>query len=492
MNLDLTSNSQEKIENIEPPEVFRAFSKISSIPRESGNERGISNFLVRFAENLDLEVHQDEALNVIIKKKGSPGYETAPTVILQGHMDMVCEKNEGINHCFETDPLKLVLKENILSARGTTLGADNGIAIAYAMALLESTDIAHPSLEVLITTNEEVGLKGAAKVDPTLLSGKILINLDAEVEGQFIVSCSGGSRFAIALPLEYESATQDSVLFELKITGLKGGHSGLDIHLGRGNANKLLGRILQDLFQLGADIVGVSGKGKVNAISRNARAEILIAKNSVEEAKRIVREYLQIFRNELMETDSQVEVMFKELSREVTRVISRQVAEKIVILYSLIPSGVQTMSQSIKGLVESSLNLGTITCFNDNLQFEGSVRSSVDGLRKEICTRLKNVATVTGARYILGSTYPAWEYRKESPIRDLVIDVFREKYDSEPEISAIHAGLECGILGEILKDMDMIALGPDIFNAHTPEEHLDVQSTRRTWDLLRGVLAKIS
>ncbi len=481
----------EPLADLEPSAVFRAFAAISCIPRGSGKEAAVSAYLLNFARRLNLEVRQDPALNIIIKKQGSPGYEMAPTVILQGHMDMVWEKSDASPHNFETDPIKLKVSGDRLSADGTTLGADNGIALAYAMALLASKDLLHPPLEILMTTQEEIGLKGAALVDPSSLSGKILINLDAEEEGRFFVSCSGGARCTLSLPLEYASAPGGYEGLDLKIFGLKGGHSGLDIQLGRANANALMGRLLKALSGLDFFLISIAGGTMVNAIPRTAEARIFVRQEHAGQAGERVRGMEMALSREFGQTDTGLRISCTSVKVEIPRVISQGSGLKIIELLGKIPTGVQSMSPDIKGLVESSLNFGIMAIQEDSLECQCSARSCSDQLRDALCTRLENIAGSAGAGVVAGATYPAWEYRKESYIRPLMERVYQDRYGKSPEICAMHAGLECGILGHVLREMDMISMGPDIFHVHTPEECLSIASVKRTWELLCHVLKSI-
>ena len=481
----------QAILTLEPTSVFKAFAQISAIPRCSGDEQAISDFLVGFARHLGLFVHQDKALNVMIKKPGTPGYESAPTVILQGHMDMVCEKTDTSSHNFETDPIELRVDGDTLTAHETSLGADNGIAVAYAMAILASKDIPHPPLEVVITTNEEVGLVGATQLDTTPLQGKILINLDAEDEGRFFVSCAGGTRCSLKLPIDHRKADDGLITVTLTVDGLKGGHSGMDINQGLGNANKLMGRALEALHGAGAQLVEVSGGGKANAIPRSAWATLLVAQERLNEAKDCIKKLSKTMTSELTASDPGLSVTLVESIDASSTALPQETFQRIVDLYRIIPSGVQTMSQSIDGLVESSLNLGVVKQESDTLVFHCAVRSSVESLKHEICGRLESLARCMGAEFVTGSSYPAWEYQENSAIRKIMTETYTRMYGKAPEICAIHAGLECGILGEALKGLDMIALGPDMRHVHSPDETLSIGSVKRTWEFLCEVLKNV-
>lgn len=473
--------------------VFSFFEELSEIPRCSGNDKLASDYLVDFAKKRNLEVIQDEAANVIIKKAGTKGYENAPTVILQGHMDMVCEQNEGTNHDFTCEPIKLRIKDDMIYATGTTLGADNGIAIAYSLALLDSKDIPHPPLEILVTTEEETGMEGAIRLDGNNLKGKILINMDAEEEGVFLVSCAGGLRNRVSIPVKRESVPKDLLTYNLKIRGLRGGHSGIDINQQRGNANKLMGRILNTMNrESDIRLVQISGGSKMNAIPREADAKILIDGKLVEDLNKIVKQWNDIFKNELKSSDPDVVVELKNADENNGEAFTHESTDKIIQAIMLIPNGVQTMSMEIEGLVQSSTNMGVVTTTNDCVLLESATRSSIKSLKYEVTDRIDAMTKALGGKSENGAEYPEWEYNPNSQIREVFKRVHTNEYGKEPQITAIHAGLECGLLSEKLgKDVDMIALGPDMYDVHTPDEHLNIPSTERTWDFLCSVLKEI-
>ncbi|WP_278244277.1 aminoacyl-histidine dipeptidase [Caldisalinibacter kiritimatiensis] len=480
------------LNNLEPNKVFEYFEEISQIPRGSGNEKAISDYLAQFAKERDLDVIQDEALNVIIKKPATKGYENAPVVILQGHMDMVCEKNKDTIHDFEKDPIKLKVEGDIIRAEGTTLGADNGIAVAYCLAILDSNDIPHPSLEVVITTEEETGMGGASKLNPENLDGKILINIDAEEEGNFFVSCAGGVRTKVILPVEWENADESLETYIVKVRGLKGGHSGMEIDKGRGNANKIMGRILKDLnTTFDIKLSDLSGGAKMNAIPREADAVIMVDSKDKETIVQKIEKWNNILKNELKSSDPDVNILFEKFDNNDKKVLSKQSQDKAISLLQIILNGIQTMSMDIEGLVESSTNLGVVTTKENEIMFESAVRSSVKSLKKAIVEHTQTVAEVVGAKLVTESDYPEWEYNPDSNIRKIMQKVYKEKFNKEPKLTAIHAGLECGLFKEKLGDIDMIALGPNMYDVHTPNEHLSISSTARTWELLLDVLKEI-
>ncbi len=471
-----------------PEEVFRNFFELCKIPHGSGNEKEISDYLVEFARNRGLEVIQDEALNVIIKKPATFGYEKAPTVILQGHMDMVCEKNADKMHDFLKDPLSLKINGNLLTADGTTLGGDDGIAVAYCMALLESSDIPHPALEVLITTDEENGMTGAMKVSKDNLKGSILINIDSEEDDEFLVSCAGGTRCNVIIKKISEDIKYNSA-FRLTVKGLRGGHSGMDINKNRGNSNKLLARLLEEIeASLGFRIINIYGGGKANAIPRESTAVIHIENDKFEQLKKIVDDYSCIFLKEFPKENT--EITLEKIEGEFTPQID-DVKREIINILRLLPNGVQSMHSSIENLVESSVNPGVILSEKDDFVIMCSVRSSTGSIKEEIAGRIKILSDINEAEFERISDYPAWEYKEKSYIRDLFIEVYKDKFNVSPKISAIHAGLECGLFTETLGDLDMISMGPNLHDVHTPDESLEIESTGKVWDFLKEVLKKI-
>lgn len=476
-------------EGLKPEKVLRYFEQLSQIPRGSHNEKEVSDFLKEFGESLGLETIQDEVMNIIIKKPATKGYENAPIVILQGHMDMVCEKNEDTDHDFMKDPLKLYLEGDLLKAKGTTLGADNGIAVAYAMAVLDSTDIPHPPLEVIVTVEEETGMGGVIGFKKENASGKLLINIDSEEEGIFFASCAGGIRANIKLNIQKEST--DMPQYKLMIKDLKGGHSGLNIKDGRGNAIKLLGRLLNNL-KTEYVLVEIFGGSKPNAIPREAYA--VVGTNDLEGLNKDIEKWMAIFNNELVQTDHlKIEVIEVEaLDKAYTEDLKARIIETLV----MIPCGVQTMSFAIDGLVESSLNIGVLYEKGNQLIFESAIRSSVKSLKYEILERVKILAILVGGTLETISDYPEWAYNSNSMLQDLFKKVYKETTGKEAEIAAIHAGLECGFFAEKLtdtdgSDLDMISFGPDMANVHTPYEQLSISSVERTWAFFKNVLKAI-
>lgn len=480
------------LKNLKPYEVFKYFEEISEIPRGSGNEKGISDYLVSFAKEHNLEVIQDASLNVIIKKPATPQYENAPIIILQGHMDMVCEKNTGTVHDFEKDPLNLRIDGDMVYATGTTLGADNGIAIAMALALLASKDIPHPALEMLVTTEEETGMGGAMGLDPKSIDGRMLINIDSEEEGKLLVSCAGGVRETISLPITWDKVKENTIPCAVRIRGLKGGHSGMEIHKGRGNSNKIMGRFLSSLSEaLDFNLVSLSGGAKNNAIPREADAVILIApehKGLLEESLNV---WNNILKNEFKVSDPEVDLQLEVLDTKFEKAFSKETTEKAIDLLFIIPNGIQTMSMEIAGLVQSSTNLGVVVTTEKAVEYDSAVRSSIRSLKEDILNTTRIAAKVIGAGFETRSDYPDWQYDANSKIRRVFEKVYKDMYGSDPEIVAIHAGVECGLFKEKFGEIDMISFGPNLFDVHTPHEHMSISSVERSWNYLLEVLKEV-
>ncbi len=485
--------NMDELRNSKCSEVFRYFEEISAIPRGSGNEKQISDYLVRFARAHGLEVIQDKALNVIIKKPASPGYENAPTVILQGHMDMVCEKNKGTVHDFTKDPIKLRIVEDMLYAQGTTLGADDGIALAYVLALLASKDALHPSLEALFTSDEENTMSGAPALDAAQLKGKLLINLDSEEEGKFLVSSAGGMKGKLVIPVKWEKAPQNLAAYRLSVGGLKGGHSGAEIDKGRGNANKLLGRLLNNIKkECEFYIAEINGGLKSNAIPREAEVLLLTKAGNLPKLTALASELESVYKNELRAVEPAAYIRFEDASDKVERVFSKETADKVINLIVLLPNGIQSMSMEMPDLVESSTNLGVVNTTDSEVWLINEIRSSVRSLKINILNQVEALAVVVGGSVRVESDYPEWEYNPESKLRALFVKVYKKKYQTEPEIIAVHGGLECGVFMSKISGLDAISLGPDMYDVHTPDEHLSIPSTERVWEFLLEVLKEIN
>lgn len=478
------------LENCEPKRVFYYFEEICKIPHGSGNTKQISDYLVNFAKDHGLEYVQDEMNNVVIYKPATAGYENAPTVIIQGHMDMVCEKRPDVEHDFTKDGLNISVKDGFISANGTTLGGDDGIAVAYGLALLESTDIPHPALEVLITVDEEIGLLGAVGLDCSVLKGKRLINLDSEAEGSLWISCAGGLSGISRIPVQRLQAEGEKI--QVKICGLMGGHSGSEIDKKRANANILMGRFLYGLRKEAEyEIISLEGGQKDNAITREAVAEILINKDGVAAVKAYAEKVQGALREEYAASDDGITVQITELGSASEMVLHPTSREKVLFYLMEIPFGIQKMSGSIDGLVETSTNIGIVKLSENEFLGSSGVRSSVEAARDALSDKIEYLTEFLGGTYEIQGAYPAWEYRKESPLRDKMVEVYEEMYGKKPEVVAIHAGLECGLFYKKIDGLDCVSLGPDMKDIHTSEEVLDIASAGRVWEYLVKVLESL-
>lgn len=478
------------LENCEPKRVFHYFEEICKIPHGSGNTRQISDYLVQFAKDHDLKYIQDEMNNVVIYKPGTAGYENAPTVIVQGHMDMVCEKRPDVDHDFTKDGLNLSVEGDYVSANGTTLGGDDGIAVAYGLALLESDTIAHPPLEVFITVDEEIGLLGAVGFDCSVLKGRRFINLDSEAEGSLWISCAGGLSGISHIPVTRLEAKGEKLT--VKISGLMGGHSGAEIDKNRANANSLLGKFLHGLdAEAGYELISVQGGQKDNAITRESIAELLTVKENVEAVKEYAASMQTAWREEYTGTDEGITVTVTEEGEQDAKVLHPTSKEKVVFFLVNVPYGVQKMSGTIKGLVETSTNIGILKTSENEVLGSSSIRSSVETARDALSDKIEYLTEFLGGEYERQGVYPAWEYRKDSPLRDKMVEVYEEMYGQKPNVVAIHAGLECGLFYKKMEGLDCVSLGPDMKDIHTSEEVLSVSSTERVWKYLVRVLGAL-
>lgn len=401
---------------------------------------------------------------------------------------MVCEKNKDTDHDFTKDPLKLRVEDGMIYATGTTLGADNGIAVAMGMAILSDNSIEHPEIEFLVTVDEEAGMSGAMNLDGSQLKAKYILNLDSEEEGYILVSCAGGATAKSTLPIEYTNVSGDKVGLAIDIKGLLGGHSGMDIIKQRGNSNKLLGRLL-NLLNIDYDLAKVSGGSKNNAIPRESECIIAVNKNSVDEVKKQISDIEKIFKNELKTSDPGLVIEVSEA--HVEKVFTPEFKDKVIKMYNLMPNGVQTMSMDIEGLVESSTNLGVVVNSDNDILFESAVRSSVSTLKDDILNRMDLLTQSLKGSFKVESSYPAWEYAKGSKLEEICIEAYEKLTGKKPTIMALHAGLECGLLLSKMNGAEAISFGPDMFDVHTPNEHLDVKSTENTWDYLLTILKSI-
>lgn len=478
------------LSGLEPSKVFDFFEKISQIPHGSGNVEAIGKYLMDFAAERNLECIQDEVGNVIIIKEASPGYEQEPAVILQGHMDMVAVHRPELPIDMTREPLKLAIEGDRIYAEGTSLGGDDGIAVAYGLALLDDDTLQHPRLEVVITVDEEVGMDGARAIDLSMLRGRRLLNLDSEEEGIFLASCAGGARINCALDMEKELQPMTGVQYELTVGGLQGGHSGAEIHKERGNSNVLMARLLWTLSgSLKLGLCSCQGGLADNAIPRVTTAHILVEAAEENRLRELVEEYGAILRQELATKDPQVTVTATALDTARAECLAGKTLQRAAsYLYSL-PWGVQAMSADVPDLVETSLNPGILTIDGGRIAVEFSVRSCIESSKQALLNRVEALTALVGGTCEVTGDYPGWAYRVDSPLRSKMVALYEKMYGGKPRVEAIHAGLECGILAAKIEDLDCISLGPDMYDIHTTEETLSISSTRRVWDYLVALLA---
>lgn len=484
----LTELKERKLES---QRVFDYFEEICAIPHGSRNTKQISDYLAAFAGKHGLTCHQDEANNIVIIKEASAGYENAEPVILQGHMDMVCEKENGCEIDFEKDGLDLYIDGDFLRARGTTLGGDDGIAVAYALALLESSEIPHPRLEVVITVDEEIGMLGAEVIDLSMLKGHRLLNIDSDVEGHFLTSCAGG--MTVEAELAVTRMAQSGLVMKMAVSGLEGGHSGSEIDKEHANANIVAGRALKyisDRMELG--VISMAGGLKDNAIPREHTAEVLIPVDKKEEFLAYLEELTGVLRREYAASDAGIQITAEEGDVQEAQILSYASMSKVLFYLRQVPDGVQHMSRVMPGLVETSLNLGILKLTEDALLTTTSVRSSVSTRKEELLDRLTHLVEFLGGEVEVNGDYPAWEYRADSRLRETISEVYRDLFDEEPVFEAIHAGLECGILSGKIADLDCVSFGPNNYDIHTPKERLSISSTEKVWKLLKEFLKRCS
>lgn len=472
---------------IEPKEVLKWFLELEKIPRESGNEKAVSDYLMSFAKDRGLDAFQDRENNVIIHKPGTVGYENSDAVIIQGHMDMVCEKSPDSKHDFLTDPIEVYVDGDLLRAKGTTLGGDDGVAVAIAMAVLDSKDIPHPPIEALLTTSEETGMGGAMAVTGEHLSGKTLLNIDSEAEGEFLVSCAGGGNVITSFDIERESFQGEAL--SIKISGYTGGHSGIEIIKQRGNAIKHLGRLLYALDrEQGMNIVSISGGTKHNAIALKAEAVVAVfdSKKALSILKRVADELIGEL--QVSDPDAKIEIGSIDKSKEM---FSGKLSSDLAKALFLLPHGVQERSLNIHGLVQTSVNIGILEEKEGSVQMTNCVRGSVRSSMHDLMDRIMLIAELCGGSSWIKNEYPAWQYELNSNVREKSLKVWKDLTGQDAKINAIHAGLECGLLKGVLPDCDMISYGPNLDAVHTFNESLSISSLGKIWEFTKMLLKEL-
>lgn len=473
-----------KLAGLEPATVFGYFEEICSMPHGSGNTKIISDYLVEFAKTHGLKYIQDQLNNIIIFVPGTGGMEKQEPVIIQGHMDMVCEKDVDCPIDMDKEGLDITHDGNYVYARGTTLGGDDGIAVAYALALAADREIVHPPLEIVITVDEETGMYGAAGIDLSMLKGRMMLNIDSEEEGIFTVSCAGGARSTIRVDISRKPVYGPCV--RLVVNGLQGGHSGVEIHKSRANATKVMGQFLRRICEkTPLALTALGGGTKDNAIPRSCEATFVALGNDLEFINEIAAELQDEIRKNYDEP--QVVVDAFNVDAMGGNAVSAEDSKKLIELICAVPNGVQAMSSKIPGLVQTSLNLG-ICSLGDDLRLTFSVRSSVNLEKEALLKELRDLSEKFGGSYSQKGEYPAWEYKESSVLRDTMVDVYARMFGKRAEVVAIHAGLECGLLGEKLPGLDCVSIGPEMHDIHTSREKLGIASVGRTWEFVKEVL----
>jgi dipeptidase D len=469
--------------NLYPQRVFYFFEQMAGIPHGSRNTKAISDYLAAFAKERSLEYYQDEANNIVIIKEATDGYGDAEPIIIQGHMDMVCEKENDCDIDFEKEGLRLYVDGDFVKAEGTTLGGDDGIAVAYALALLDSDEIEHPRLEVIVTVEEEIGMLGAESIDLSMLKGHTMLNIDSEEEGTFLTGCAGGLQVHADIPVKRSS--QSGQKLQITVTGLVGGHSGTEIDKEHGNADILMGRVLKELSDTTPfGIISMSGGQKDNAIPRESKAAILIPADQISAAAETLENLGKTFAKEFFTSDPDIKILCEDCGSATENILDYGSVNKIIYYLRTVPNGVQNMSQALPGLVETSLNLGIMDLSEDRFTLVTSIRSSVGSRKSDLSDRVSAIVEMLGGEVHIEGEYPAWEYKPDSSLRPQIKAVYEKQYGKEPEFSTIHAGLECGLLSQKIPNLDCVSFGPDIYDIHTPKEHLAIESTGRVWDFI--------
>lgn len=476
-----------KLSGLEPHSVFKYFEQICCIPHGSGNTKQISDYLVSFAKDNNITYVQDALNNILFFAEGTKGYEDHQPVIIQGHMDMVCEKDADCPIDMDTQGLDITHDSQYIFAKGTTLGGDNGIAVAYAMALLTDPTIPHPPLEIIITVDEETGMDGAAGIDLSALKGRTMLNLDSEEEGIFTVSCAGGARANIALPVERHAVYGPCI--KLTVEGLQGGHSGVEIHKNRANANKVMGEFLSRVQKLmPVCITKLEGGAKDNAIPRSCVVTLVALGMYIERINEIAEQLQKEIREQYDEPDAIIRG--DDVDALGGNALTTACSSKVIALLNAAPNGVQTWSEDIPGLVQTSLNLGVVK-LDAELNLTWAVRSSVNHEKIDLLTKLEEISNFYEAKFDSRGNYPAWEYKKESTLRDTMVRIYHDMFHEEAKVIAIHAGLECGLLSEKLPGLDCVSIGPNMQDIHTSRERLEIQSVLRTWHFICEILKSL-
>ncbi len=484
--------SKNAIEGLKPYSLWQRFYELTQVPRPSKKEERVIDYLVNLAKELKLNYKKDDVGNVVISVPASKGYENSSTIVLQSHVDMVCEKNKETNFDFDNDPIKMLREGEWIKADGTTLGSDNGIGAAAALAVLTDSNITHGPLECLFTIDEETGLTGANNLKPGFVTGKILLNLDTEEDGAFYIGCSGGIDTQGEFDTELVKVEAELTAYNLMVTGLKGGHSGMDINLGKGNAIKILGRTLKGFETIEYHLAFIEGGSKRNAIPREAEAVILVKNSDTNNLEKTVSEFEALIKDEFKTTEPQLKLKLQKVENKPAQMFTDELKSRLVETILAIPHGVVNMSQDIPDLVETSTNLATISVVNGKIIIGSSQRSSVESAKKYIQQSVTAVFNLANANVTGGDGYPGWKPSLDSKVLNISKEIYKKLYKNEPELKAVHAGLECGILGEKYPGIDMISFGPTIEGAHSPDEKVHIPSVEKFYELLSAILQELA
>ena len=486
----------DAVAGLQPELLWRHFAAISRIPRGSKNETAVARYVLGVAQRLGLEVQTDVAGNILVRKPASAGREQCRSVALQGHLDMVCEKNSDTKHDFLTDPIELVRRENILMANGTTLGADNGIAVATNLAVMEDRSLEHGPLELLFTVEEETSLKGASSLSADLLQSRTLLNLDSEDEGVLFVGCAGGQDTIGSWRPQFEEVSEDFAAVRVNVSGLRGGHSGMDIDKGRGNAIKIMSRALRELVVVDARLAVIEGGDKHNAIPRECTALLWMTTEKIEEANRLIENLRSVVGAELAVADPDLAITLTAVTESSScqsrKILREEDHRKLLQTLSALPHGVMRMSDAIAGLVETSTNLAVVKMQSGKLCIVTFQRSSVASALREVAASIAAIFELGDVEVENSEAYPGWKPNMDSEILKIARAAWRDLSGAEPEVTAVHAGLECGVIGDKIHGMDMISFGPTMTGVHSPDEKLHIDTVERFWNFLREILRRVS
>lgn len=480
-----------EVRNLEPKALWNYFADLNAVPRPSKKEERVIAFMKQFGQSLGLETIEDSIGNVIIKKTATPGMENRQTIVMQSHLDMVHQKNAGTQFDFDTQGIEMIVDGDWVRANGTTLGADNGIGVAAIMAVLASNDIPHPAIEALFTIDEETGMTGAMKIDPKNITGTVLLNLDTEDDDELSIGCAGGIDTNTTMDVALEAVTADSVVFEIRLRGLLGGHSGMDIHLGRANANKCMNRLLHHLISLmDIQLLFLDGGSLRNAIPRESTAIVAVSNEDKAAFMREAQAFTAVMQHEYVSIEKDMTWEVSETTSE-AKAVTRVDLERILNAVYAVPNGVFRMSPDIAGLVETSTSLAKVTVTEGKFTTQSLQRSSVESTKADVANAVRAAFESVGSAVVQNGEYPGWQPNPNSAILKVMADLYRTKFNAEPQIKACHAGLECGILGDHFPGMDMISFGPNIRGAHSPDECTQISSVQKFWSYLMDVLQQI-